>query len=215
MAWKAAALLLLISAPLSPASSSGISSGVDCSLLGMTSASPTAGRDEPTEWHAYWNDEYRFRIKYPPSFSVAKVPNAMIATGAVVTFVPTYDPSIDGAGAKTNLVAFSVTIGVTDCPHAFSKGTRSCLPYGPGNRLDRRDSGGIRFARRYLAEGAAGNRYETLSYLTDCGDRRYEIALSVHSGNPGCYSPGSITIFDPAKITRLFEAMVNTFGLSR
>lgn len=211
MVWKAAITLLLILAPLSPVSSSGISSGMDCSLLDMTPVSLAAGWDEPTDWDAYWNNEYRFQIGYPPNFYVAKVPNALVAEGAVVTFVPAYDPSIDGAGAKTNLIAFSVTIGVTDCSPAPSKGTGSCLPCGPGHGLGRRDSSGIRFARRYLVEGAAGNRYEKLSYVTERGDRRYEIALFVHSGNPGCYSLGAITIFDSAEITRLFEMMVGTF----
>ncbi len=211
MAWKAATALLLILAPFCPESSSGISSGSNYSQLAATSVSLASAWDEPTDWHTYRNNEYGFQINYPPNFLVANVPNVLVATGAVVTLVPAYDPSIDGAGAKTNLIAFSVTIGVTDSSLAPSQGATTCLPYDSGNRLDKRDSHGIRFARCYSSEGAAGNRYEKLSYLADCGDRRYEIALFVHSGNPGCYSLGAITIFDPTEITRLFEMIAGTF----
>jgi len=45
----------------------------------------------------------------------------------------------------------------------------------------------------------------------DCSGTSYEIVLFIHSGNPDCYSPGVIAVFDRAKITRLFETIVDTF----
>jgi hypothetical protein len=208
--WKAAVAVLLVWTSFGPVSSCSISSDLHLPWLEAAPVSPASGWDEPG-WPAYWNDEYGFRIEYPPSLCLAKVPNALIAKGAVVTFVPAYDPSMDGAGAKTNLISFSVTIGVTACSRTSSQETTSCVPYGPEQSLDGPDSPTIRFARRHSAEGAAGNRYETLRCLADCGDRRYEIALFLHSGNPGCYAPGAITIFDSTEIKRLFETMLSTF----
>lgn len=190
---------------------SSMAPDLDCSQLGALGVLGALGLSNTTDWHTYRNDEYGFQIKYPFDFDLAENANALVALGAVVTFIPAFDPSTDGTGVKTNLMTFSVTIGVTDSAVAPSQTTTSCLPYGPEHRLNSPDSKGIRFARCYSSEGAVGNRYEKLSYLTDCGDRRYEIALFVRSGNPGCYSPGTITIFDSAGIARLFETMVGTF----
>ncbi|MFC2108710.1 hypothetical protein ACFLS5_04525 [Candidatus Bipolaricaulota bacterium] len=175
-------------------------------LLGASEQSNT------TDWHTYSNDEYGFQIKCPPDFNLAESANALVASGAVVTFIQASDPSIDGTGAKTNLIAFSVTIGVTDSPVASPQRSALCLAYVPEQELTGpRDVGHSRFSKSYSSEGAAGNRYEKSSYFIDCGESRYEIALFVHSGNPGCYSPDSITIFDPAAIVRLFETMIGTF----
>ena len=209
--WKTAVTLLMIISALAPVSPSRIASGRDDSQAVMPCILPASGCDEPLDWPVYRNTEYGFQIRYPPNFGMAQAPNALGAQGAVVTFVPTYDPSVDGAGAKTNLIAFSVTVGVMDSFVVPSRGIASCLSCGSENGLDVSTSQWLPFIKRHLSEGAVGNRYETLSYVTDWGDRRYEIALFLHSGNPGCYLPGTITIFDRFKITRLFDTMVGTF----
>jgi len=206
MAWKAAVAALLIVVAPSPAFSWNLGS----SQTAVPSASLVSGWDEPSEWHTYRNTEYGFRIDYPSSLHVASDPDALATEGAVVTFIPAGDPSIDGTGAKTNLIRFSVTIGVTNRSAASSQGT-SCPLADPGHGFDDRESGRMRFKRHHTAEGAVGNRYEKLSYLSHRGDRCYEIALFVHSGNPGCYPPGGVTIFDPTGMTRLLETMVCTF----
>ena len=171
-----------------------------------------SSRSNTADWHTYRNDKHGFQIKYPPDFDLAKEANTLVALGAVVTFIPTYDPMIDGTGAKTNLIAFSVTISVTDSPMAPTQRSAFCPAYVPEPGLNGlRDVGHTRFAKSYSSEGAVGNRYERFSYLMDWGDGRYEIALFVHSGNPGCYAPDDITIFDPAEIARFFETMAGTF----
>lgn len=210
--WRAAFVAFLLVLLVGTATLSGMAPSFDYSQSDVLAMMRVSGWGDTTNWHTYRNDECGFQVKYPPDFDLATDANTLVASGAVVTFIPTSDPSIDGAGAKTNLCGFSVTIGVTDAPVAPSQQGASCLAYAPEHGLNgQRDVGLIRFAKRYSSEGAAGNRYEKLSYLTDCGDRRYEIALFVHSGNPGCYSSGAITIFDSTEIARLFETMVSTF----
>jgi len=172
----------------------------------------TCGWVDTTGWNTYENERYGFQIKYPHDFTTTEHDYEHVTSGAVVTFVPTFDPSIDRAGAKTNLFDFSVTIGVTEYPMALLKQNVSCLARTHECRLDGlREVGSIRFARYYYGEGAVGNRYEKLSYRAACGGTRYEIALFIHSGNPDCYSPGAITIFDPAEILHLLDTMVGTF----
>lgn len=211
MAWKATVATLLLVPLVSATAPLGMSLGFGHFQLETAAVPRVSGRGGATDWHTYWNDEYRFQIKYPPNFDLAKEPNTLVASGAVVTFTPASDPSIDRTGAKTNLIAFSVTVGVADCSVAPSQRSVSCLPCTPEHRLDGHDAHHTCFAGCYSAEGAVGNRYEKLSYVTHRGDRHYEIALFVHSGSPGCYAPGAIKVFDPAEVTRLFQTMVGTF----
>jgi len=167
--------------------------------------------DALAEWSVYRNDEYRFQIMYPPTFDRADVPNTLVTNGAVVTFVPAYDPSINEAGDRTNLISLSVTIGVSDSTGVPETETESDAPNDLVIRVWGRHP---RFVRTYRSEGAVGSRYETVAFATRLPGKRYEITLFVHSANPGCYPAGTITIFDAAETLRLFETMVRTFSPS-
>lgn len=209
---RAAIVALLLVLLIGTATPSGMTPGYDYPQFKVLEVLGTSGWRDTPDWQTYSNDEYGFQIKYPPDFNLAEDANALVASGAVVTFIPAYIPSIDGTGAKTNLIAFSVTIGVTDSPVALGQRSAFVLSCALEHEVNGpRDGGHTRFVKSYYSEGAAGNRYEKLSYLADCGDKRYEIVLFVHSGNPGCYSTDAITIFDPAEIACLFEMMVATF----
>lgn len=209
---RGAIIALLLVSLVGTATLSGMAPGFDYSQFEVLGVLDASRWSNTTDWHTYRNDEYGFQIKYPPDFNLAENANALVVSGAVVTFIQASDPSIDGTGAKTNLIAFSVTIGVTDSPVAPPQRSALCLAYAPEHELNGpRDVGHSRFAKSYSSEGGMGNRYEKFSYIMDCGNSRYEIALFVHSGNPGCYAPDAITIFDSAEIARFFETMVGTF----
>ena len=210
--WKATAVLLLITPTLSLASLSALNCNGGESVT--VSRWLALDRTGPLLPNVYRNEQYGFQMSYPANFEIAAVPNELAAAGAVVTFVPGYDPSIDGRGAKTNLISFSVTIGVTHAPAAPS-GSAPHRQHSARQSLQWCNARRIPFTRNHASEGAVGNRYETLSYRTSRGGRRYEIVLFVHSANPGNYSPGGIAIFDRARVTRLFETMVSTFDLAR
>ena len=193
-------------------SSLSLGSSLLDSQFGVLAVMPGSGWVDTTRWHSYENEEHGFRIKYPDDFIQTELPYELVTSGAVVTFAPTFDPSIDRTGAKTNLYDFSVTVGVTDAPTPLSGQDASCWMHAHERRLNgQRDVGIIRFAKYYFSEAAVGNRYEKLSYRAACGDTCYEIALFVHYGSPYCYSPGAIRIFDPTVILRLFDTMAGTF----
>ncbi len=212
MDWRAVVVALSLVLFVGTASLLSQASSSLYSQFEVLAAMPVSGWVDTTGWHRYENKEYGFQIKHPVNFISTEDAYELVTSGAVVTFVPTFDPSTDGTGAKTNLYDFSVTIGVTDAPVALSQQDASCSAYAHERRLNGlREVGSILFATYYFSEGAVGNRYEKLSYRTACGDTCYEIALFVHYGNPYCYSPGAITIFDPTEILRLFDTMVGTF----
>jgi len=154
------------------------------------------GEDAVAEWPAYRSDTDRFEIRYPSGFAVAKPAHGLVAHGAVVTFVPIDDPSFDETGRKSNLIALSVTVGVSESANGCAEEAEGRYP---------------NFVRTDCCEGAVGNRYETTILTTDCRGSRYEIVLFVHSANPGCYPPGAVTTFDSAGIERMFETMARTF----
>ena len=173
---------------------------------------PASGWGDTAVWHPYENEEYGFQIKYPDSFIPAEHANELVSSGAVVTFIPTFDPSIDGNGAKTNLYEISVTIGVADASTPLAGQDAFCDADAHERRLQGQwKVGSVCFAGYHFSEAAVGNRYERLSYRTGFGGTCYEIALFVHYGSPYCYSSGAVKAFDPIEILCLFDTMVGTF----
>ena len=163
-----------------------------------------------SNWVTYTDPNCSMKIGYPSDLSVAASTYEVAVSGAVVTFVPGYDPSIDDSGAKTNLFGFSVTVGAMEITPTCTPDDTDCLPVEQASH-GQAAPGEIRFAKSYHAEGAAGSRYETYAHTAICDNVRYEITLVIHSGNPDCYLPGKVKAFDPEGILRLFEAMVATF----
>jgi hypothetical protein len=204
---KTVCAFFTILAILGPAGSA-TSSTCACDVL--LDSSPAVG-GTPAEWNVYTNDEHEFRIRYPPTLDRTEVPSTLVPNGAVVSFVPEYDPSINEPGERTNLISFFLTIGVSDLEDAPEQETQAGAFADPQSRV----CGPYpHFVRTCLSEGAAGNRYRTEVFATSFAGRRYEIALLVHSANPDCYPAGTITIFDCEEIAWLFETMVSSFSPS-
>lgn len=180
-------------------------------LFDLPVISPVPSCVNTASWNTYLSEAYGFLIKYPAGYIVAHDAFELAASGAVVTFIPAFDPSVDRSGARTNLSTVSVTVGVTAATATESHRGSSCPGCSYVRRLNGLEGGGNRFLRCERSEGAAGNRHSTLSYSTVCGAERYDIVLYWHCGNPYCYSPGTITPFDPTETLLVFEAIVDTF----
>jgi len=147
-------------------------------------------------WRNYSNLEHGFSIAYPSNWRPVEPGDARVAAGAVVSFVPVKDCTSDASGRKTNLIEVSVTVAVTGASGDTGTGDR---PQGSAG-----------FTRTRFCEGAAGNRYETIVSSTVVEGVSYSIALFVHSGNPGCYTAGSIVLFDRGGLLAILEQMIET-----
>jgi hypothetical protein len=181
------------------------------SELPMLRATSAADQVDTTRWATFRSDQSGFAIKYPHGF-VPQVPgDELVLPGAVVTFVPTFDPSIDESGSRTNLYEVSVTVGVVSADY-HAQGEAPC-PIGEGGlRLNGgEDIAGKTFSRYCFSEAGAGNVYEEVGYRTTSGSICYEIVLFLHYGNPACYPEGTVVVFDPMGPLCVLDAMVSTF----
>jgi hypothetical protein len=175
---------------------------------GMYGTVGTAALEAPTGWSVYRHDRCGFQVLVPPSFERTEVPDPRLVDGTLVAFAPVSDLSRGKDGRRTNLLWMAVTVRVTDITAAAGIAAPSLAPR---DRLHERYPS---FVWTRLAEGAVGNRYETVSAATRLPGARVEITLLLHSANPDCYPPGTVTIFDGTEILRLFEMMVRTFSPS-
>lgn len=210
---RAAIVLVLVLSLLATASPLTVSAGPGCLPSAISVGAFALSQIDPLSWLTYRDAEHGFGVRYPAEFRAADVASTHIVRGAVVTFIPACNPVADGAARRTNLVEFSVSIGVTDllAPHHLRLAPLTALHLTSGMNGQHYKNGGLPFAKHYYAEGAVGNIYETISYCTGYSGKRYEISLFLHTGNPSVYEPGSITVFDPDVLIGLFEKMVRTF----
>lgn len=177
-------------------------------ILCVCAGIPLSGtQDASCGWLEYRNPQHGFRVCYPAGLCVTEPGEDAVVQAAVVLFVPLADPSIGEAGAVTNLRDLKVAVGVSDT--GSLDGSREACDAQTAERIV---LGEIEFVVRRHAEGAVGNRYETLSYVTIRQGKRFEIALFLHYGHPDCYSPGRMTPFDSAAILCWFEQMVRSFS---
>jgi len=154
----------------------------------------------------------RFTLRYPSDFTLSLPGCGLSAPGAVVTFAPSFNPSIDSTGATTNLDEVSVTVAVVRSSRDQPKPETACVVAGTDSGLPAVLAvGGQVFYRSCCSDAAAGNMYDIVSYRTTRGIWCYEVVLLLHYGNLGCYSEGTVTAFEPRRFLRILEAMVSTF----
>ena len=97
--------------------------------IGWAGSIPSVSDQEAVaEWPVYRSGTDQFEIRYPPGFAVAKQPHGLVAHGAAVTFVPIGDPSFDETGHKSNLIALSVTVGVSESASGCAEETENRYP---------------------------------------------------------------------------------------
>lgn len=210
---KAAILPILVLSFSAAVSLLAVSADEGCLPSGIPHRAVLRNEIDPANWLTYLDAERGFGIRHPAGFRPAKVSSEHIARGAVVTFFPTASPLTEDVARKTNLVEFSVSIGVADLPGARHSGLAPPATSHLTSSMDGQyhETGGLQFVKSQYVEGAAGNRYETISYCTDYSGKRYEICLFLHTVNPGVYEPGFITLFDSDTLVGIFEGMVRTF----
>lgn len=161
---------------------------------------------EPTPaLNTYRNEEYDFETQYPSNFVVEVTCYPAAVRGeAIVSF------RLTGAQyyAGTNLFEACVIIGVGQDEEARS----TCLePSSYEEYLGEEEFNSISFYKGSLVEGAAGNVYEVTSYRTLHEEACFEIALFLHSGNIGMYTPGDVSEFDREEVMNRLRQVLYTF----
>ena len=131
-------------------------------------------------WFEYRNPVHGFRICVPADLTVLESAGSKVVQAAVVRFGPTFDGSIRADGTRTNLLDLQVVIGVTDrCS------TNLWTDRHSSRQAHTKIVGGTEFTVCRHVEGAVGNRYETLSYMTLVeADRQRPAQRSSSSSRP-------------------------------
>jgi hypothetical protein len=191
-----------------------------CSVPQIATRSPTAATPEPptptpetptptadltTGWNVYQNEEYGFEVRYPEDFAMDVCYPAAVRGDLVVSFRLVDSKYYSG----TNLLDACVIIGVSqdeaDLP--------TCLE--PKNALEEslgeQEINSITFHKGSFSEGAVGNVFEEISYRTIHRDGCYEIALFMHSGNIGAYTPGTVSEFNREGVLEKLYQVLSTF----
>ncbi|MEW5826520.1 MAG: VCBS repeat-containing protein [Candidatus Bipolaricaulota bacterium] len=164
-------------------------------------------------WHTYTNSDSGFAIEYPPDFApTALGDGCTTANSSVITFVPTFDPSIGADGVRTNLGEVSVTVAVARSKDSSPARNPHHLTQASGsNPSETRIVGGRAFAVTRCCDAGAGNVYEKITYRATWSEVPYEISLLFHYGNLSFYSFGTVTAFDPEPFVKTLDAMAGTF----
>lgn len=166
--------------------------------------------DESVSWTEFADPDNGYSIRYPPCVKPSQdTDGTELVSGQVVSFRPTQLV----ATPLSNLVEYFFAIGITnDTSIGSSTRESETRPFyafeeASGSFLEVQ---GFRFSFHYAAEGAAGSWYQKLSYRAVHNEQRYEIALFVHTVNPGALPPEA-TAFDVSALARQLKTMVSTF----
>lgn len=166
---------------------------------------PTPTTDPTMGWSVYQNRDHGFEVRYPQDFAMDLCYPAAVGGDAAASFRLVDSKYHSG----TNLLDACVIIGVSqdegDLP--------TCLE--PRNALEEslgeQEINSITFYKGSFSEGAVGNVFEGISYRTIHRDACYDIALFMHSGNIGAYTPGTVSEFNREEVLEKLHQVLSTF----
>jgi len=144
---------------------------------------------DTSTWQTYRNDEFGFELQYPSGGKVIKT---------------SYGPRIMLLLAEegTNLSEKYLDIAI-DGPSAHTGGLVSS---------EQVSSGGNLFMKEIRSGAAAGNIYDTESYLINYEGRKYNLSFTLHSGNIGHYDPSiRPKEFNKDQEKKVFDQILSTF----
>ena len=144
---------------------------------------------DTSTWQTYRNDEFGFELQYPSGGKVIKT---------------SYGPRIMLLLAEegTNLSEKYLDIAI-DGPSAHIGGLVSSEQVSLGGNL---------FMKEIRGGAAAGNIYDTESYLINYEGRKYNLSFTLHSGNIGNYDPSiRPKEFNKDQEKKVFNQILSTF----
>lgn len=179
-------------------------------FLALIACYQAGAADPPTT--LYSDPQYGFSLRYPATATLDTGEQAdgqldLTATTAVVV-----KPNLDSYKG-TNLGEASVAVGVSSDPSTVA----ACAAGTPAQGEKATGTvtlGGVKFTRFTFEDAGVGNRYASTSYRAVSGGRCYEIVEFLHWAVLENFSPGTVKVFDRAKIDAVLHAITRSFALT-
>jgi len=152
----------------------------------------------------YKNASYNFQFQYPPDFSFV-APSGYSSLGSdseQIVQVQADNKNFPG----TNLADYAFTVSnqynYADC----LKSVNNKIPLTQTQTINN-----TTFYKDTTSGAAAGNLYDSQIYRTVRDKWCYEISLTVHTGNIGNYTPGTVAEVDKNKVYDVLNQILLTF----
>jgi hypothetical protein len=165
----------------------------------------------------YQDPEGIFSFSYPENWSVREREPGLTTAWRMNTTLPGLVMATVSAPEdympKTNFSDAKLVIGWSNDEQAI----RTCAattndPMQGGPTITEAEVSGFPFSKMVSTEAAAGNRYETVSYLGLLDGDCWSLEYIIHSTNLGNYPPEQgISEFDRAKVISQLESIVQSF----
>ncbi|MCL4404123.1 hypothetical protein M1432_02165 [Patescibacteria group bacterium] len=160
---------------------------------------------------------YTYSFSYPRDFDLTQ--NAGVYGGflgdGMDSQVTVATPQDAFQAPKSNFGSAYFTVSVA----SGTKAAANCYDMPPGARGVPGATSTITVNGRDFVTAAttgvgAGNIYDSRVYRTVFDGFCFEAALTVHTGNIGMYTPGTVVPFDDGRAFNILEAVLSTFRIS-
>jgi hypothetical protein len=158
----------------------------------------------------YADQGYGFSFQYPEA-SVLEEPTITFFDGAVVAQLAQVSFPRE-LYPKTNLVEALFTVNSARLSPLNCTSQFTVPPSGDAKQVQ---ISGNPFTFVKVSDAGAGNLYESRVYRGERGDTCFEIMLTIHTGNIGNYTAGSVTEVDKIKVWSKLTQILNSFKFTK
>ena len=158
---------------------------------------------------------YTYSFSYPRDFNLRTQDPAGGFLSLGTSQVSVVTPRDAFQSPKSNFADAYVTVSVASGTAALA----NCYDMPAGPRGDTAATStviinGRSFVSSMTTGAGAGNIYNSRIYRTTFNGFCFEAALTVHTGNIGMYTPGTVVQFDPNQAFGILETILGSFEIS-
>ncbi|MDQ5952238.1 MAG: hypothetical protein QG626_365 [Patescibacteria group bacterium] len=176
-------------------------------------------------WTEFRDTDGRFSLQYPDTYTQLPgdtgdfpIGSALVPaqSGVTVPVIATFKLDESDYGG-TNLAGAWVTVAVTQnnnenaCAQSFDGLTTLALTA----TRTQHDITWYEFADGWIAEGAAGTKFETRTFHTINNGNCYEVLLHLATTNIGNYDPGTVAAVDEGTLRAQLQSIFQTFTFTQ